>query len=115
MCPPPSRHGSDAAISGVGKASSSTVSIPLEEAKLARYPTYTADPDVEAFVEGFQSDLVELFAELGGGHFQIGRRYRYRDRLDPSTGDLLDRIKAIVDPDHRMNPGVLGLQATTEE
>lgn len=39
----------------------------------------------------------------GAAHNQIGRFYA------PPTGELLQRIKTGLDPDRRMNPGVLGL------
>lgn len=81
----------------------------LEAGKLRRYPSYDRSPDAERLVAELRSNLVDLFAELGGAHFQIGRRYRYLDRLDGNTRELLQAIKDVLDPASIMNPGVLGL------
>ena len=85
----------------------------IDTAKLGRYPNYEPDPEAAAFVAGLRSELVDLFAAAGGAHLQIGRRYRYHDRLDPTTLRLLTDLKAAVDPDGRMNPGALGLDRPT--
>ena len=81
----------------------------VDPAKLKRYPDYEADSEVDAFVAGLRDELVELYAAEGGAHLQIGRRYRYLDRLDPATRQLLAELKQAVDPQNRMNPGALGL------
>ncbi len=81
----------------------------IDAAKLKRYPDYAPDPDADELVALIRNELVDLFAELGGSHLQIGRRYRYFDRLNPETQDLLMSLKRQVDPKNLMNPGVLGL------
>lgn len=54
----------------------------------------------------------EVFAVVGGAHFQIGKYYPYRETLRGSAAlALLDGFKGLVDPDGRMNPGALGLGA----
>lgn len=85
----------------------------VDQSKLRRYPTYTRSPEAEALVDALRDDLITLFDEVGGAHFQIGRRYRYLDRLNPETRDLVLRIKQGLDPDNLMNPGVLGLPQTS--
>lgn len=40
-------------------------------------------------------------------HTQIARFYRWADNLDSGTRDLAGRLKAALDPNRRMNPGVL--------
>lgn len=76
---------------------------------LATVPTYPAAPEVAAFVDQLKRDIVALYAEHGAGHFQIGRAYPYRDRLDPAALALLRAVKSELDPAGIMNPGVLGL------
>jgi len=81
----------------------------VDPAKLRRYPDYDDDPAAAGFVATLRDELVDLFADAGGAHLQIGRRYRYIDRLDESMRRMLRDIKAAVDPHDRINPGVLGL------
>jgi len=42
-------------------------------------------------------------------HAQLGRFYRYTDQMTVESGDFVRRIKQALDPQWRMNPGVLGL------
>ena len=56
-----------------------------------------------------RNQLAELFLERGAAHLQIGRTYRYREGLRPAAWQLLEAIKATVDPRGLVNPGVLGL------
>ena len=81
----------------------------VDPSKLRRYPDYDDDPAAAGFVATLRDELVDLFADAGGAHLQIGRRYRYIDRLDESMRRMLRDIKAAVDPHDRINPGVLGL------
>jgi FAD/FMN-containing dehydrogenase len=47
----------------------------------------------------------------GAVHCQLGRFYR-PDNSSPDNPDaLLMRLKAALDPNHRLNPGVLGTSA----
>jgi FAD/FMN-containing dehydrogenase len=46
---------------------------------------------------------------MGAMHFQIGRTYPLRTLCDPAAWGVLGAVKAAVDPDRRMNPGVLEL------
>jgi FAD/FMN-containing dehydrogenase len=41
--------------------------------------------------------------------FQLGKFYRYQEGLEPTAAGLLRELKALLDPDGRMNPGALGL------
>ncbi len=81
----------------------------VEPAKLRRYPTYPPNPAADGLVAEIRDELVDMFAAEGGAHLQIGRRYSYLDRLAPPTRHLLEALKAHLDPDGLMNPGVLGL------
>jgi hypothetical protein len=77
--------------------------------KLRRYPDYDDHPEADELVSVLRDELVDLFADRGGAHLQIGRRYRYLDRLAPETRALLIDLKRSVDPDGLLNPGALGL------
>lgn len=70
---------------------------------------YPANTEVQDYVDQLKNDLVALYAEHGSAHFQIGRAYPYRARLDAQADDLIVAIKARLDPDGLMNPGALGL------
>lgn len=81
----------------------------VDDGHLATLPSYPPSPDTAAFVDTLKRDIVALYAAHGAGHFQIGRAYPYLDRLDPTAQALMRAIKAELDPDGLMNPGVLGL------
>jgi hypothetical protein len=54
--------------------------------------------------------MVRLFRELRAAHHQIGKYYPFREALDGTpTWELLCELKALLDPQGRMNPGALGL------
>lgn len=54
-------------------------------------------------------EIVSLMHAHSGVHLQIGKAYPYlRDRSD-LTVDLVRRVKAMTDPENRINPGALGL------
>ena len=67
-----------------------------------------ANPDAAALVEELRAETLRLFDEMGAASNQLGRVYPYRERLGPDAVALLDALKASVDPDGLMNPGVLG-------
>ncbi|MEO7386656.1 MAG: FAD-linked oxidase C-terminal domain-containing protein [Gammaproteobacteria bacterium] len=50
---------------------------------------------------------LDLFDELGVASNQLGRTYRYYNNLAPETRALLEALKAALDPQGLMNPGVL--------
>ena len=54
-------------------------------------------------------DLSRRFDRLGAMHVQIGKYYDFLPKLLPGTRDLLERLKATVDPDGTLAPGALGL------
>jgi D-lactate dehydrogenase (cytochrome) len=81
----------------------------LDAETRAVLPTYPESAANRAYVDAFKSALIELFAEFGAAHFQIGRAYPYLNRLDPAQAALLRAIKTQLDPRGLMNPGVLGL------
>jgi FAD/FMN-containing dehydrogenase len=79
---------------------------PVHLAKLRRYPP---NPEARALIEELRAGVIEVVTRLEGIHFQLGRTYPIRNRIDPAAWDLLKSLKARLDPANRMNPGVLGL------
>jgi D-lactate dehydrogenase (cytochrome) len=54
--------------------------------------------------------MIAMFRGLGAVNIQLGKVYPYRDALAGTvTWELVESLKSVVDPDHRLNPGVLGL------
>ena len=81
----------------------------LDQAHLGSIPAYPPSPEAAALADQLKRDMIALYAEHGAAHFQIGRAYPYRERLDPAALALLRAVKAALDPHGLMNPGVLGL------
>jgi hypothetical protein len=76
-------------------------------AKMKRFPKNEAATHV---VEKGRQMVMDVFGAHGAAHFQIGRTYPYRQTRMPGTLDLLDRIKAALDGEGRVNPGVMGFE-----
>ena len=74
--------------------------------KLERRP---ANPAATALVGQARAGVVDIFTRHCGVHFQIGRTYPFAKTRRPETLALLRSIKAALDPDGIVNPGVLGL------
>lgn len=81
----------------------------LEPSYLAKVPKLPANAANADLVDEVRGKILEIFQRFGATHFQIGRTYRFAQTRDPVTMALLKAIKAHLDPDNRMNPGVLGL------
>jgi FAD/FMN-containing dehydrogenase len=81
----------------------------LDDATLAKFADFPANPAGEALVFEARNKLTELFLSRGATHLQIGRTYRYREGLRPEAWQLLEAIKRSVDPRGLVNPGSLGL------
>ena len=81
----------------------------LDRAHLDAIPAYPSSPEAGALADRLKRDIVALYTAHDAAHFQIGRAYPYRDRLDPAALALLRAVKAALDPQELMNPGVLGL------
>jgi len=83
----------------------------VEPAHLSRLQQRPQNEDATALVTSLRKAVVAIFERYGTGHFQIGRTYPYRESRDKMSKALLDGIKAIMDPDGVINPGVLGFPA----
>lgn len=80
----------------------------VEPMHLARLRKPVPNPAATAIVAAAKQRVVDLCAEFGCGHFQIGRTYRYRESRDAASRTMLDAIKAVADPNGQLNPGGLG-------
>jgi FAD/FMN-containing dehydrogenase len=59
-----------------------------------------------------RASFIDAFRELGAAHIQIGRTYPLAGALEGTrTWQLLCELKHLLDPDHLINPGVLGIPA----
>ena len=81
----------------------------IEPGHLAKLTEFAENAEARALVERLRSDIVTIFQAQGGMHFQIGRTYPLKASHDARAWTILEALKHAVDPDHRMNPGALGL------
>ncbi len=81
----------------------------VEPAHLARLTDFPPNAEARALVERLRGEIVALFGRMGAAHFQIGRTYPLAARSDRGAWQVLAAVKHAVDPERRMNPGVLGL------
>jgi FAD/FMN-containing dehydrogenase len=84
----------------------------VEDQHLARLPVLAENPAATAVVSEARRRVIAICAEMGCGHFQIGRSYPYLASRDPASVELLETLKATLDPTGALNPGGLGLEAT---
>ncbi|MEM9600740.1 MAG: FAD-linked oxidase C-terminal domain-containing protein, partial [Pseudomonadota bacterium] len=81
----------------------------VEDDYLSKVGRHAPNPDATALVERLRKDVIEIFTQHSGAHFQIGRTYPYKEGRQVEAWALLKAIKSIVDPEGRVNPGSLGL------
>jgi len=82
----------------------------LGDEHLQKVSQHAPNAAAAALAAQVKQGLIDLFAAHGAAHFQIGRAYPYAARLDPQALLLLRSLKASLDPQQLMNPGVLGLK-----
>ena len=75
----------------------------------AALPACALNTEARACTHRLKGDIIALYQRFGAAHFQLGRAYPYRQRLDPAALALIETIKTALDPRGLMNPGVLGL------
>lgn len=76
---------------------------------LARLHAHPPQPALQRWIALLREELIQLYRAHGAVHFQIGRTYPYADVMDATGLGVVRGLKAVLDPQHRMNPGVLGL------
>lgn len=81
----------------------------VEDAHLDRLKKYAPNPEARALVGTLKTELADLFREVGAVHLQVAKAYHYADGLKAEPLALVRALKAVVDPERRMNPGALGL------
>jgi FAD/FMN-containing dehydrogenase len=81
----------------------------IEDAHFAKLPKQPRNDEARALVEKLRQGVIDIFGQMGGIHFQIGRTYPLKKRSDPRAWKILETLKAEVDPKGLMNPGALGL------
>jgi FAD/FMN-containing dehydrogenase len=81
----------------------------LSEKNRARFGAFVAAPEGRALARRLRVALRDVLDAHGAVHAQIGRFYRFTERMDPGSAALVRLVKAALDPEGRMNPGVLGL------
>jgi FAD/FMN-containing dehydrogenase len=81
----------------------------IQPQHLSKLPLLESSPQASAAVQALRTGLIELFAELGCAHLQIGKLYPYLQHKQAPAQQLLQSIKHAVDPARVMNPGALGL------
>jgi FAD/FMN-containing dehydrogenase len=81
----------------------------MEPEHVAKLPVLAANAKATAVVTEARARLNAVFLRHGCGHFQIGRAYPYRESRDAASWQLIEAVKAAVDANGALNPGVLGL------
>jgi FAD/FMN-containing dehydrogenase len=79
----------------------------LSPTEAARFKVFEPNPEARAVVIRMRGELRDFFQALGSIHVQIGEFYGFQDVLAPETRQLMQRLKAALDPDNRLNPGKL--------
>jgi FAD/FMN-containing dehydrogenase len=83
----------------------------IAPAHLGKLPVLPANPEAAEAMRNLRLDLTKFWMDQGCVHLQIGKTYRYLESRQPGVRNLLEQIKAAVDPNGLMNPGSLGLAA----
>ncbi len=81
----------------------------LPKSYLQHLKTFSPNLAAREKVTQWKQEVTELMDANGATHFQIGKFYAYRERLDPASAKLIKAIKQSLDPKGLINPGALGL------
>lgn len=81
----------------------------VEPAHLKNLKQLGPNAEATAVVTAAREQVKAICKKYGAAHFQIGRAYTaYRESRDEAFKDVLDAVKAVVDPRGVFNPGCLG-------
>lgn len=81
----------------------------VEPAHLKSLKQLGPNAEATAVVHEAREQVKAICKKYGAAHFQIGRAYTaYRESRDEAFKDVLDAVKAVVDPRGMFNPGCLG-------
>jgi D-lactate dehydrogenase (cytochrome) len=76
-----------------------------------KWKSIPADPEKRKVALQLRDELRDLFDSLGGLHLQIGKYYPYKNIMNNETlPRVIEGIKDVLDPQHLVNPGALGLK-----
>ena len=81
----------------------------VEPGHLRKLKGFAANPAARAAVGELRQDLIALFSRLSAAHLQLGKSYPYQQGLHSTNRELIKALKQALDPQRRLNPGVLGL------
>jgi len=81
----------------------------VDDKVLAGFEEFAENESIRDTVMQIRQDMIRLFNQVGAVHMQIGRTYPYIDGIKPDNRELMRKLKGLLDPDHRVNPGSLGL------
>ncbi len=81
----------------------------LPEGYLATLPKFDENLAGRKLVDEMKHGIADIFQAHGAAHLQIGKFYPYMRGRDPQTAKTIRELKALLDPQRRMNPGALGL------
>lgn len=81
----------------------------LSERNQTRFGHFSVNTGARKLLTRLREELRDVMREHDAVHGQMGRFYPYLPLLDSATQSLVLRIKDALDPDRKMNPGVLGL------
>ena len=81
----------------------------LSERNQTRFGHFNVNAGARKLLTRLREELRDVMREHDAVHGQMGRFYPYLPLLDSATQSLVLRIKDALDPDRKMNPGVLGL------
>lgn len=80
-----------------------------ERSDLAQLATFDGPTPAARAAIAIRGELKDLMTRLGCAHVQIGKAYRWAETRDDASLALVRDFKRMVDPQHRINPGSLGL------
>jgi FAD/FMN-containing dehydrogenase len=77
-----------------------------------RFGSFASNPAGREFVSTMRSGMRDIMDQHGAVHSQLGRFYRLEGQGIPEN--LMPRLKAALDPNHGINPGVLGIRSAAD-